>query len=380
MKRTRPQRNKHSRRRHQQRTSGEWTATGDAQRATKMRDAIVAMIPNPVFRNDYRHVMAKEIRRLVTLSHHSDAFTETDILDDYRGHSPGTTIETFDDTTINAITTAQLSRLQAGLELADVFIVAPAMHRVLAAATATITGTDIDTLRRDDIPWETGFLVLPKPVRIEDSHGNDYIAAISWRISSQHGGPALSVQAWSPHKAYHHATTGLQLWPSHTMATPLDGHHFTRTLPPEVCLPDPPRPDWDPDQAVADAGPETEYHWVSTGNHPMGCVLAYLFAFLRIAAQPMTITPRLRNDPIPGIRQPWEAVRVVQLRQFHRAATADQPARQVNWQHSWIVRMHKVRQWYPSDQRHKVIFRGPYLKGPDDAPLLAGEQVHALVR
>lgn len=61
MKRTRPQRNKHSRRRHQQRTSGEWTATGDAQRATKMRDAIVAMIPNPVFRNDYRHVMAKEI-------------------------------------------------------------------------------------------------------------------------------------------------------------------------------------------------------------------------------------------------------------------------------------------------------------------------------
>jgi len=32
------------------------------------------------------------------------------------------------------------------------------------------------------------------------------------------------------------------------------------------------------------------------------------------------------------------------------------------------VRMHKARQWYPSLQQHKVIYRGPYIKGPDDKP------------
>jgi hypothetical protein len=25
---------------------------------------------------------------------------------------------------------------------------------------------------------------------------------------------------------------------------------------------------------------------------------------------------------------------------------------------------HKVRQWYPSEQRHRVLYRGSYVKGP----------------
>jgi len=29
-----------------------------------------------------------------------------------------------------------------------------------------------------------------------------------------------------------------------------------------------------------------------------------------------------------------------------------------------LVRMHEVRQWYPSEQRHKPIYRGPYIRGP----------------
>jgi hypothetical protein len=42
--------------------------------------------------------------------------------------------------------------------------------------------------------------------------------------------------------------------------------------------------------------------------------------------------------------------------------------------------MHKVRQWYPSLQQHKVIYRGPYIKGPGDKPLLNEEAVRALIR
>ncbi len=39
-----------------------------------------------------------------------------------------------------------------------------------------------------------------------------------------------------------------------------------------------------------------------------------------------------------------------------------------------------VRQWYPSKGRHKVMYRGPYMRGPADKPLLGGETVSALVR
>ena len=38
--------------------------------------------------------------------------------------------------------------------------------------------------------------------------------------------------------------------------------------------------------------------------------------------------------------------------------------------------MHKVRQWYPSEQRHKVIYR-PYVKAPDGKPL-AGEVIKSV--
>lgn len=72
-------------------------------------------------------------------------------------------------------------------------------------------------------------------------------------------------------------------------------------------------------------------------------------------------------------------VRVVRLRRTGQARdVGSRTARE--WQHCWVVRMHKVRQWYPSLQQHKVIYRGPYIKGPDDKPLLAGEVVRALIR
>jgi hypothetical protein len=34
----------------------------------------------------------------------------------------------------------------------------------------------------------------------------------------------------------------------------------------------------------------------------------------------------------------------------------------------FVVRMHKVRQWYPSEGRHKVIYRGRTSKMPCEGP------------
>ncbi|KUM67078.1 hypothetical protein [Streptomyces curacoi] len=44
--------------------------------------------------------------------------------------------------------------------------------------------------------------------------------------------------------------------------------------------------------------------------------------------------------------------------------------------HRWPVRMHKVRRWYSHRQEHRMIWRGPYIKGPADAPMMAGEKAY----
>jgi hypothetical protein len=42
----------------------------------------------------------------------------------------------------------------------------------------------------------------------------------------------------------------------------------------------------------------------------------------------------------------------------------------VDWKHRWIVSGHYRAQWYPSEAAHHVIWIAPYMKGPEDAPLI----------
>ena len=73
-------------------------------------------------------------------------------------------------------------------------------------------------------------------------------------------------------------------------------------------------------------------------------------------------------------------VRVVALRRAATLADGSGQPSPVGWQREWVVRMHKVNQWYPSLGQHRVRFRGPYLKGPAGKPLLGGDIVKGLVR
>jgi hypothetical protein len=107
-----------------------------------------------------------------------------------------------------------------------------------------------------------------------------------------------------------------------------------------------------------------------------------LYAFWRLCEQTIAIVAEVETNHAARMQADRSGmpadVRVVQLRRTSRKG-GEQPGTK-NWQHRWVVRMHKVRQWYPSLQQHKVIYRGPYIKGPEDKPLLRGEKVHGLVR
>ena len=112
-------------------------------------------------------------------------------------------------------------------------------------------------------------------------------------------------------------------------------------------------------------------------------MLRFLYAFWRLCEQRIAEAepaPAGHSAQVLADRAGVPAeVRVVRLRRTESPGhDSDHAGR--DWQHRWVVRMHKVRQWYPSLQQHKVIYRGPYIKGPDDKPLLSGEPVRGLVR
>ncbi len=370
-----------SRRRHQQRGDREWTATADAQRAVKMRDEIVNALQNPLFRSARRSRGITEAREILALARDTGDFSPADICDHY-AELFARPVESLDDTTISDLINSLIEKQGTAMRLAEMFIVAPAMHRVVSAATSTIDAEDLKTLTRDDITWETGFLVFPRKVQIGSSRGWADVEAITWQVSAgRNGTPTLVIHYWSRWDWQQYIPgPNPKLWPS-TIRIPLDQTYsdVSLSVPHAAFRSGAPRPGWTAEDAMAEAGPDNEYGWICDAG-PSAAIIGYLFSFLRIAAQPMTITPRCRPEPAGTKPQKWEQVRVVQLRRFHEAASVETPHRQVNWQHSWVVQMHKVRQWYPSLGRHQVIFRGPYIKGPADAPLLAGEKVQALVR
>jgi hypothetical protein len=71
-------------------------------------------------------------------------------------------------------------------------------------------------------------------------------------------------------------------------------------------------------------------------------------------------------------------VRVIELRRPTRDADTDPSGRE--YHHQWIVRGHWRQQWYPARQVHRPVWIAPHVKGPEGAPLLGGEKVHAWVR
>jgi hypothetical protein len=79
-------------------------------------------------------------------------------------------------------------------------------------------------------------------------------------------------------------------------------------------------------------------------------------------------------------RRPIDAktVRVVRLRRMKCDSDAEGGAS--NYSHRWIVSGHWRNQWMPSLQAHRLQWILPYVKCPDDAPLIVRDTVHALVR
>jgi len=65
-----------------------------------------------------------------------------------------------------------------------------------------------------------------------------------------------------------------------------------------------------------------------------------------------------------------EYVTFVVLRRPEHKRHKNEEEQSVDWKHRWIVNGHVRAQWYPSEQAHRLIWIAPYVKGPEDAPML----------
>lgn len=108
--------------------------------------------------------------------------------------------------------------------------------------------------------------------------------------------------------------------------------------------------------------------------------------FWRVAQKLMAetiITSERRPAARPARREAMRqgldvgAPRVIELRrpQSHEADPEGERVRDVQWTHRWINRGHWRQQWYASQGRHKQIWIGAYIKGPQNLPLVVRERV-----
>lgn len=122
----------------------------------------------------------------------------------------------------------------------------------------------------------------------------------------------------------------------------------------------------------------------TTSDQPTGN-LAFLLAAWALMKQRIAVTDSVDADrhlrrrcERAGMAEP-NTVKVVTLRRPRRveSETPDgyEPAAG-NWSHRWIVNGFWRWQWYPSEERHRQIWIAPYVKGPDDKPLVVKREVY----
>lgn len=87
-----------------------------------------------------------------------------------------------------------------------------------------------------------------------------------------------------------------------------------------------------------------------------------------------------RHSRRRGIRRGFDPreVLVVKLRRPRHEPTGSE--RDVNWTHRWLVGGHWRNQWMPSLDRHRQTWISPYVKGPDDAPLIVKRKAYEWTR
>lgn len=388
-----------------------WTSIGAARFAREARIATVTHLrDHPIARQWHANKLYRAFR-VHAASVGDEAFAQALLLGGL-GYDPPYPRDLASATGL--VLRDQADRLAA----ADLYVLSPEMCDVLVAAALSLSIEDLSLLDPDDVPAPSGLVVLPHPLLITSVGGNVCDdRAYSWHTPARVSVPAPRGVIHRPalHIANYQDTHG-PVRPESFLEFEAAARRAGTPLPPltldaQRCVLFHPNTDERSQQAItdmrdaaqrvdgaardaaasrgADENRVEEREGTYRHGDPIEDVddqfsLKFLYAFFRLCeSQLMQVDQAPAGHQATVISQRANVspeVRVVNMRPASRPAAPSEGTGGRDWQHRWVVRMHRVRQWYPSEQRHKVIYRGPYIKGPDDKPLLGGDVVRAVVR
>jgi hypothetical protein len=299
----------------------------------------------------------------------------------------------------------------------ELYVLTPQMCAVTVAAAQTLTLKDLELVSDDDLPGMTGLVVLPHPLIVKGMTGGiGDDRAYTWRYPSQiqvstggrlrrHAQPAVRMSAYcdtyGPVRPDSFAALagraraqgtplpplfldGIRCWP--LRYTPTPGQ--VRDLEEYAAIA---RRAGDDAREIAAASGLDEGRIVGEyrpgqeiEDHDDTFMPRFLYAFWRLCEQRIAVAERPEPNHSARVAAARAGVspevRVIALRRVERARSTGSEPGSYDWHHHWVVRVHKVQQWYPSNGQHKLLFRGPFIKGDLDKPLLDGETVRGLVR
>jgi hypothetical protein len=233
-------------------------------------------------------------------------------------------------------------------KLGELFFVTSDMAQLAYAAAKPLPDYD---LRREDLPSEFGIIYFDTPISDDPEMP---ITCVAWRqtnastnIAGKPVPAGVELDFWGP--ADLPAPYTPLAW-SETAIVPYDGGE------PVVGL---------------NRAKEGLTFWA----HVVRC--SWLLMQQRVARVDEYLPDRASARRLARAGRGVTPVRVISLRQpeVHGGPGSDR-----TYHHRWVVRGHWRKQWYPSQQRNVPLWITPYVKGPDGAPLLAGEKVYAWQR
>ena len=264
------------------------------------------------------------------------------------------------------------------------YVLAPAMTAIVAAAADALNLAG-ESLHEDSAPDDFGVLFLPDPIYARNPRGHLIaIAAITWARLASPTGTAWAIGGWSALDD----PDNPQLDPAlrrNPKVRPFLGPYLLADLDHlPVQRPVPTRDTYQHDEADRDWQPAPDGRYViDTTNCPTAVCTAIVYAFWRIQAQPLATVAHPPLDR-PAVRRAARAsivhdTRVVMLRRTN--PVAEPGDREAKWHYRvrFLVRGH-WRRLTDKEGRPYRIWINAHIKGPDGAPLLAGEKVNILAR
>lgn len=256
----------------------------------------------------------------------------------------------------------------------DVYWISEDMGDLTDAAATTMPP---QPLLPQDVPTPTGFAVFQRPIVLRDqAAGPDQritVKAMCWTPAGEPGG--LMVTTYADHRSF---------------AEPLDSiHALVRSrgmTPPPLELAAITPWMWDESWLTYAGDLEAAVRgWDGRSPGITAQILRLLAALWTLTRQPIavaTTATRPRQDRRRYEREgrPIPRIQIITLRRLRHGDAVDGEHHQREYSHRWVVNGHWRNQWLPSAGTHRLTFIAPYVKGPEDAPLVVKQKVYRWTR